>query len=674
MLKNVTITDRLREFGIRENHRGYPKRAIRVFGGDTETVRGLLHTFQLSSQGEKILQYSDPKNGFKDLCAWIDARALDDGLNLVFFHNLKFDITVLLYGDHQTLYDQYNEISLTRDGYVIRMFYGRVNCATIRKDLGDYTCPGCGKVPPQGIKIFGDRPYCANPNHGEPTLVKKNLGPVIRWLDSSAFCPPGGKSLASALKIYGVPYTKLPPPQGLGEKYLRGPVFEKYAMNDAIAEESLGEAILALHKKYDIAPCISLPQMAGKILRHHFFNPKETFPFPPEECRLAAELSYHAGKNGFYVKRGVYENVYEYDINSAFPKAMLEMPQLVKGRYSHVRKYVPRAMGIYRISGRRHQSEKFPIVFDAAFRPVSGAFKNEWVTGYEVACLKRTRGYLYRVHEGWVWKANPRHRHSPLAEFVKQFWDLKSKAPKGPERDTYKNILNSLYGKFAACVEKHNLVETAEGTLGYSEGAPKEFTSGALYHPFIATQITGYVRAELWRLECAGNALHAATDSIKSFADLPTSNDLGGVKKEVYGRCYLFRNKLYLHFAKDTSLCGHDLKKGWLYLRHDEMAELPVVGVQEKTGRAYDPDADVWRGKLFEPDGQHLCKMGLHGFKGSAFLLYRNRNDLLRTGVLDYSYDHMTQLREGYKRGMAVCSMIRKEERLVLSKHLASDA
>ncbi len=134
----------------------------------------------------------------------------------------------------------------------------------------------------------------------------------------------------------------------------------------------------------------------------------------------------------------------------------------------------------------------------------------------------------------------------------------------------------------------------------------------------------------------------------------------------MFGRCYLFRNKLYLHFAKDTSLCGHNLEKGWLYVNASEANLLREVGPSPKTGFSYDAAQDKKMGKLFDWDGQHLCKYGLHGFKGSVFLLYRRSADLLREGHFDYAYDHMVSLREGKLRGEVICDMTSRREHLCL--------
>lgn len=673
MIKDVRVPWRLAKFGIGENHRGYPtKKHLRVFGADTETYFGEPYTFQVSTDAGRdfCLEYVNAENAFRRLMGWILPRCDDKGVNLVFFHNLRFDITSLLWHDQAQIYEQYNDIKIERDGYVLEMLYGRVNHVQIWQDLGGYKCKRCGNVPSFRVKRIEEwnRVFfvCLSCNKQG---ARRNLGTRLEFIDSAAFCPPGSKSLAAALKIYGVEGRKMDMLPGLGEKKLRGADFEKYAMNDAFAEEKLGSAILALHKEHDISPCVSLPMLSARILRHHFMRPGERFIFPPKKCLEAAEFSYHAGKNGFYVGRGVYEDVYEYDINSAFPKAMFEMPQMVRGRFKKVKRFNPAFMGIYEISGEFSAPfPKYPLVYDAAFIPCWPTFKREWITGYELERLRKDVRYKFKIHRGWVWKHDKKYSHSPLAEFVSKFYKLKVEAPKGPKRDTYKNILNSLYGKFAACVEKREKLETAHGdvVLGLNT-SEKYFTAGSLYHPFIATQITGYVRGLLWELETRGQALHAATDSVKTFKKLSTSGELGGLKEEVFGRVYLFRNKLYLHFSKDTSRCGHDLKKGWLYVPRSE-PDLQDVGERLETGKAWDAEDKFWRGKLFDADGQHLCKYALHGFKGSALELYKNRKNILRDGFLDYEYDHMVSLREGVKRQETVGTMKRRKERMTLAK------
>jgi len=594
MIKDVRVNPHFQRYGIVENHRAYPTdKEIRIFGGDTETVNGDPWTLQLSNGDESMIKKITPKTIFPEMMNWLKPRAREHGVNLVFFHNLNFDLRVLFHENLRDIYDQYNDIRLKKDGWKIKILFGKVNCADLTKD---------------GLKI--------------------------RLLDSMAFCPPGSRSLKVALKIFGVDGNKLKQPKGLGEKKLWGQDFRTYALNDAIVEQKLGVEILALHREYDLTPCISLPMLASRVLRHHFFNDGETFPLPPPECRTAAELSYHAGKNGFYVPRGIYERAYEYDINSAFPYAMRLLPQFVRGRYAHTREYQKGRVGLYEVSGQVEKT-RFPSAWDHSFTALKNTFAPTWVTGFEIELMREDPAYQFKIHQGWIWEPDERHKHNPLQEFVDRFWHLKNTTPKGPKRDTYKNILNSLYGKFAGCVEIRKVHIDADGNK-WPLTQDKFFRAGSMYHPFIASQITGHVRAILTRLERQGNAMHSATDSIKTLKKLKTSNDLGGLKEEVYGRCYLFRTKLYLHFAIDNSRCGHDLNK-----------------------------VRIWDTRKGEPR-QHLCKFALHGFKGSAEELFKNRYRLLKEGSLSYSYRHMTGLREGIRRNEKICAMNDRRETLCL--------
>lgn len=518
------------------------------------------------------------------------SRIPSRGVNLIFFHNLRFDFLILFRKFRDTFFEQYNKIEFKHGLWKFRIIFGKVN-------YGEAWGPDRKK-------------FC--------------------MVDSAAFCPPGSKSLIGALKTYGVQGHKFKPPKGLGERKIYTKEFERYATNDAIVERALGEAILNLHKDYDITPCISLPQLAGKVLRHRFFKRGESFPLPPLSALKAAEFAYHAGKNGFYTRRGVYENIKEYDINSAFPRAMRELPQMVRGIYRATRRYEPGFVGVYEVRGHARRF-KYPAIYDHRFRVVRGPFENLWITGWEVDLLREDPEYDFEIRQGWIWHPDPAYSHSPLREFVDEFWNLKNTTPKGPKRDAYKNILNSLYGKFAGAIEDRKVIVGNQGSW-IVEPKNKVFRAGALYHPFIAGQITGYVRREITRWERRAHALHTATDSIKTTQDLPSSNNLGGLKLEVSGRCYLFRNKLYLHFARGFD-CGH--KEG-------------VDGISEK--------------------GQHLCKVGLHGFKGNVKELYQRRFELIEKGFIDYEYDHMTTLREGVIRRETICKMNKRKERLTLAE------
>jgi len=361
---------------------------------------------------------------------------------------------------------------------------------------------------------------------------------------------------------------KLKKPEGLGVLPLRSREFEEYAKRDAVIEEAFGKWIVGIHHKYDVRISVSLPQMASYIFRHKFLRNNDHIALPPKEIVRAALRSYHGGKNGMYVKPGVYENCSEIDLNSAYPYAMKCLPSFLKGEYKRVEKYVPGAVGIYRLSGEVNCP--YNIFFDDDFKPVNGFFKDIWVTSYELEQALKYKEVDICECSGYIWE--PAHNRNPLGEYVDHFYELKNSTPKtDPMYNFYKLAMNSLYGKFIQAIEVKELSEQdrkgflpgaditvkkdASGKIIFEKRETKTFKAGGLFHPFIATLITGKVRAMIHELEHKFKALHTATDSIKTLLPMSGETDvLGGYKLEVKGLCILLRNKLYLHFDEKDKL------------------------------------------------------------------------------------------------------------------------
>ena len=65
-------------------------------------------------------------------------------------------------------------------------------------------------------------------------------------------------------------------------------------------------------------------------------------------------------------------------------------------------------------------------------------------------------------------------------------------------------------------------------------------------------------------------------------------------------------------------------------------------------------------------DGQHLCKVALHGFKGPLHILWDNRKQLVAGGHIEYEYTHVVGLREGMKREERPGDFVKRHEDLVL--------
>lgn len=623
MLKTVNLPPHLR-FGIRGLQGGATKAAnLVIFAGDTETVRGRPHTVQIVGPDDFTLDFVDEESIFPVFWKWVRARSKRDATNIVYFHNLNFDLRVLFASYHLPIYDQYNDVSLTisldgePDPVAVKMLFGRVNKATIKQ----------GRI-------------------------------VVHLFDSKAFTQA---SLARSLKMFHIGESKLPMPKGLGKERLYSKEFKDYALQDVFALRKLALRIVEIHEHYGARPCITLPSFSARVFRSTFLGPLELIPCPPEQVIRAAELSYHGGKNGFYLEKPeILEDVFEVDISSAYPYAMRELPPLTSGKYERVRSYDPGRSAIYKIEGRT-DDYTYPLIYDSVFKaiPPDTMFEGAWITGYELSRLLGS-GSEFKIVDGFAW--TPDGGANPFRRFVDHFYEKKqSSNPSDPFYYFYKIALNSLYGKLVGTVEIKSQASAKEVERLRAEGVelPEGFQlnerydpvldqyvailsgwrAGSMYNPFWASQITGHTRAYLYDLEQKVGAIHSATDSVKALTPVDSVPGLGGLKVECFGRAYLFRNKLYLHCSRDGSFCGHT-KPPYKY-----------------------PDGQP----IVDDDGQHLCKVALHGFKGQVWELWDARHDLIRRGFYDYDYTHVVGLREGLRRREQPCDFVTRHDRITIN-------
>jgi hypothetical protein len=520
MKRNIYIPKYILQ-GIKKNHRSIA-RDVQIFGGDTETVNGEPHTLQLCHKGATDLYYVNRQTILPTFLEHIDNVLQRGEWALAYFHFLPFDLPVLFRDELAELW-QLSSYKVRREGW---------NCFV-----------NCEK------RFFAK--------------LCKDKHKIIYIIDSFAFLPT---SLDKIGKMLAPDLPKLKKPAGLGDLPLHTPEFEAYAKRDAVIEEKFGAWIYGIHKQFDIRISVSLPQMASYIFRHKFLKEKDVIQFPPPEVVRAAMLSYHGGKGNPTTKAGVYENCSEIDINSAYPFAMKELPSFLEGEYVYTKKFLPDLCGIYNISGEVHCP--YTIFYNDDFKPVDGKFSDIWVTGYELSAALEYKEARIDSLYGYVWL--PKSTRNPMADYVDYFYDLKNKTPKKePMYDFYKKAMNTLYGKFVQCIEirekgnpkKSNdgdfdfkVTEDAKGNLKVEETI-KRFNAGGLFNPFIASMITGRVRAMIHTLEHKFQAIHTATDSIKTLLPITGESDvLGGYKLEIKGLCVLLRNKVYCHFDEDGLL------------------------------------------------------------------------------------------------------------------------
>jgi hypothetical protein len=531
VLKNIVIPGYIRD-GIGHNWKGFPKR-YKLWGADFETVRGEPYTFQVCDGKEAILEWIEPDTVLDEFIKYFEPRVLKGHVNIVYFHNLKFDIGVLFFKFHQRFINR-QSFTLKYKGHRFYVVYSAVKFVR------------CYFKDDRELFIY----------------------------DSIAFTQGG--SLDKWCKVLNLPVKKMERPADIGERKFKDEYSIEYAKTDAWAEYWLADWIIKQHKDYDLRICVSSAQFSARVFRHNFMTKRMNIPFPSIPISRACVRSYHGGRNGFYLDSpSILENCSEIDISSSYPYAMTQLPNFASGKYRKVKELQKDFEGVYLVSGV-YRGCRYPSIFTEDFKEMEkGSVFKVWTTSYELREAIKDRSIEnLKIKTGYVFVDNP-GRKNPFKDFVKYFYEKKESSRDKPDRyHFYKIILNALYGKFIQTSlheddEEDLETETKENLLGvFIESVEGEvldlvkknnndyFVAGGLFNPFIATLITGYARAYLHRLEHKYNAVHSSTDSVKfnhKYFDKEKPG-LGGYKIEVTGKCICLRNKVYVHYDRSGNI------------------------------------------------------------------------------------------------------------------------
>lgn len=353
---------------------------------------------------------------------------------------------------------------------------------------------------------------------------------------------------------------------GLGEKYelsnlsrslftradLTDPDFLRYARRDAYITRLIGEYIQDQHKAYGVPTTISAPHFASTVFRTQFLTSNLTMP--DKDLEQAGLFSYHGGKNGFYLDGPTeFASTYQYDITSAYPEAMKQLPNLATGKWRSARQYQRGKHALYLVTLNYFACKYRGMQNHDGSWTQSGLVQDQWITGYELDAIVRRgegriiscRGFLFDGDGG-----------GPLSDYVDKFFTIKRHSS-GPERETAKLLLNSLYGKF---FQKQPIGTVGtydfdrQGWIATDPTLDYDYEAGGLYHPPIASLITGYVRAKIHNLEHQYESVMTSTDGLFG-SIVPDTNDLGkglGQLTVAKGRLRIWRERLYIFDAEGS--------------------------------------------------------------------------------------------------------------------------
>lgn len=547
------------------------KKPIIVVGVDSETQQGPPISIQFFSFDQpkvtKIIQTTErtvTKRFFQHMAKTFSP----DYHYRVYGHFLDFDLLSFLWERRLELIGNHGAFEFTYNGWDVSGVYGRPTFARVTSITGHY----------------------------------------IEYVDSALWFRG---SLDAAAERYCPDVRKYPRPEGLGTDWfsIKDDEFAAYAMRDAEIAARLGALIEGFHQEHELRPSMSLAAQASQIFRQRYIA--DPIAQCPERFIEPAIAAYHGGKNNLVAgcSPAWHENSAMYDLSSAYPYAMTQLPTFTKPKAYRSVNFGPRVKsvpvpGIYCVSGHVAPC-KWPIFFSHEFKPLRNCDVDQlWVHGYELNEALATGEFKpnARIH-GLCYDAD-NFGDAATARFARDFYEFKNKAEDPISRFMYKILLNSLSGKF--------IQTRPEDTLDDAGNVHTQHVAGGLFQPFIAGAITAHTRAVMHQVEHAYKALHTATDGIIA-ADRKRMPNLGLPKKglgslnvEMRGNVVLMRTKLYI---------------------------------------GYDQEPDGLASQVF--DGWNIRKYALHGFQGRVHDL----EEMILSGRRWYTSLHRIGLREAVKHG-----------------------
>lgn len=233
----------------------------------------------------------------------------------------------------------------------------------------------------------------------------------------------------------------------------------------------------------------------------------------PPEVQRASQFAYAGGRFEQFMCGHYDSRVYEYDINSAYPSAIAELPNLSSGHWEQVDEFEPDSFGIWNVRYVNVPREMFfdpePVFFRNRHGQVSYPdYVQGWYWTPEASLIPES------VSSGYVFRPDP-GTDRPF-RFVEDMYRIRAewKQSGNSAERALKLALNSLYGKMA----QRKGWET-------TERAPQ-------WHQLEwAGYVTSHCRAKLYRamMQSPDTVIALETDAIFSTKplDLPIGDGLG---------------------------------------------------------------------------------------------------------------------------------------------------
>ncbi len=320
------------------------------------------------------------------------------------------------------------------------------------------------------------------------------------------------------------------------------------------------EQMLELHSKVGIhlTAYSGAGSTASAMLRKSKWKP----PAVPDSVQAYAEQAFFGGRSEIS-RIGEYRGaVYGYDINSAYPHAITQLPEIRNVKWYRTRRYVEGAWGFYKVQWEQGKYECW------GFFPLRGARLPEGrrsisllfpVNGigvyhsYEIDAVMRIAPHQIKILDGWI--TEPKGKPFDwVEETIAERLRLKNAGD--PANIILKLGLNSLYGKMAQHTGTHPMQ-----CMAY------------------ASAITAHTRSKMIPLliENQHDILIVATDGILSAKPLsvPVSSALGEWEMSVYENAWILQAGVYW--------CGQKIRTRGIEQRQLDLESVKRLWARKKT-------------------------------------------------------------------------------------------
>lgn len=313
----------------------------------------------------------------------------------------------------------------------------------------------------------------------------------------------------------------------------------KYCLKDAELTKRLADYFWdIIYKKLNFYP--KSPMSKGKLSEEYFLH---TCKIPSINTldNKVVQTAYDSFYGGRFelLKRGYMDKCYCYDIKSAYPAEIANLPDFSKGEFKRVKTINPDAhTGFYKCKVFALEENFSP------FKQKVNYGLNIYPNGKFIQFLTKKEIDFYGLHfpnsaisveYGYEWK--PKNLIYPFKSEIERLYQWKDSEPDEDIKFCVKIILNSLYGKFIQVSGKENI-------------------TGRLFNPLYASLITSGCRVKILELaiQKPETIISFSTDSVITSEPLnvPLNPSLGQFQKDFTGEGVFIMSDVYNLWNDET--------------------------------------------------------------------------------------------------------------------------